>query len=157
MRLTCFWRKLNWRSESPRRLGWLHRKNCHFSPLLCSTIENDTNEGPNSYLSPKMCPLCNFFISKSLDTRLGPSYFVLFHSFLQTRRVEECIWNTFLKFPASQKLEICPSKFFVPFFCLRPWLIKRINELGLSFSCSLNHEKSFIEHRVIPFQIRWTN
>lgn len=69
----------------------------------------------------------------------------------------ECFWSTFIKFLASQKLEICPSKFFVPFSCLWPWLIKRINELGLSFSCSLNHEKSFVEHRVILFRIRRTN
>ena len=65
--------------------------------------------------------------------------------------------SPFIKFPTSQKLEICPSKFFVPFSCLRPWLIKMINELGLSFSCSLNHEKSFVEHGVILFRIRWTN
>ena len=61
------------------------------SPLLQSTIENDTNESPDIYLSPKTCPLCNFSVSKSPDTHLVLSYSILFRSFLQTRRAKERI------------------------------------------------------------------
>ena len=157
MRLTYAWHKWKRWSESLGRTVWSHREFAHFSPLHQSAIENDTNEGPNLYLSPKKCPLCNFSIFKSPDTCLGLSYSILFCPFLYTRRAEERVWSTISKFLASQKLEICLSKFFVPFSCLRPWLIKRIIELGLLFSCSLNHEKSFFKHRITLLWIRWTN
>ena len=67
------------------------------------------------------------------------------------------LWSSFSKIPASKTLESGPhNSLFLSLVC-DPDRLKGSIELGLSFSCSLNHEKSFIEHRIILFQIRWTN
>ena len=58
LRHTWLWRRRNQQSKSLKWQSWPRREKV---PLLCSATENDTNEGPGSYLSPNMCHLWHFF------------------------------------------------------------------------------------------------
>ena len=153
LRHTWLWRRRNQWSESLKWQSWPRREKV---PFLCFATENDTNEGQGSYLSPKMCPLWHFFLNivQLSSFFLYPDHF---YSYIQSVGMGKNLWSSFFEIFGFSNIEKMSKQFFVPFSCLRPWSIKRIIELGLSFSCSLNDEKSFVEHRIILFQIRWTN
>ena len=121
-RHTWLWRHRNRRSESLRQQSWPRREKV---PLLCSATDNDTNEGPGSYLSPKMCHLWHFF----LYIIHFSSFFLYpdrFYSSIQSFGMGKHLWSSFFEIFGFSNIEKQSKQFFVPFSCLWPWLIKRI-------------------------------